>query len=164
MHLGEQTPPETMHIFKNIFLCSDYLINMKEDQLFWTEWTVECTICTECTFDMVDGPRVLNYCCSDKVSQLNAMLKKCILHLWFHRSRAMETGVSHLSKTYLRAMKAKASGKVKIRSLGRGKAPSSSCASRSRQWVPGGSQNSSLHSHSFNTASILRGGAGERGG
>lgn len=29
VHLGKQTPPENMHIFKNIFLCSIYLINME---------------------------------------------------------------------------------------------------------------------------------------
>lgn len=69
----------------------------------------------------------------------------------------MKARPSHLSKIYLRAMKAKARGKVYIRSLGRGKRPSSPVISRSCHPFPRGSQNSSCHSHSFNRASILRG-------
>lgn len=69
---------------------------------------------------------------------------------------ARELGVSHLSKTYLKAMKAKASGRVQTRSRGWGKMLRSSSVFMSRQCISGGSQKSSRHSHSFNTASILR--------
>lgn len=78
-------------------------------------------------------------------------------------SCAAEAGASHLSKMYLKAMKAKASGRVQTRSRGWGKTLWSPSVFRSRQCRSGGSQKSSLHSHSFSTASILWGQRGDGG-
>lgn len=108
------------------------------------------------TFETAGGARALNAYCSGR----KHWQSWCHAHVF---TFSMAPCASHLSKTYLKAMKAKASGRVQTRSRGWGKTLLSSSVFRSRQCMPGGSQKSSLHSHSFNTASILPGVRGVRG-